>query len=104
MSQRGICVGDRGDDVLLRPRGAQQRGEYSHASAVTIRLAQRDGHLEFSVTDDGIGFDQHGTSYGTGLQGMADRLDAVAGSLRVRSAPGEGATITGTLPVKERGG
>jgi signal transduction histidine kinase len=36
---------------------------------------------------------------GTGLQGMADRLAAAGGSLRVRSAPGTGTTIHGRLPV-----
>ena len=38
------------------------------------------------------------TGYGTGLQGMADRLDALGGSLEVRSAPGEGTTVAGRVP------
>jgi hypothetical protein len=36
---------------------------------------------------------------GTGLQGMADRLDAIGGSLEIRSNPGEGTTILGRVPV-----
>ncbi len=40
------------------------------------------------------------TSYGTGLQGMADRLDAIGGSLTVTSTPGAGTTVTGTVPVR----
>ena len=55
--------------------------------------------LRFSVVDDGVGFDVDATSYGTGLQGMADRLDAISGSLEVRSAPGEGTTIEGLVPL-----
>ena len=31
---------------------------------------------------------------------MADRLDAIRGSLHVRSAPGEGTTIIGIVPVR----
>jgi signal transduction histidine kinase len=46
-----------------------------------------------------VGFDIATTSYGTGLQGMADRLDAIGGSLEVRSAPGSGTTIAGSIPV-----
>ena len=38
--------------------------------------------------------------YGTGLQGMADRLAALGGDLQVRSQPGQGTTVTGQLPVR----
>jgi signal transduction histidine kinase len=51
------------------------------------------------VTDDGDGFDPGSTGYGTGLQGMADRLAALGGDLRVRAAPGAGTTIEGWVPV-----
>jgi signal transduction histidine kinase len=56
--------------------------------------------LEFSVTDDGVGFDPASSGYGTGLQGMADRLAALGGDLRVRSRPEQGTTVTGRLPVR----
>ena len=42
------------------------------------------------------------TGYGTGLQGMTDRLDAIGGTLEIRSAAGEGTTVTGTVPMHER--
>ena len=45
------------------------------------------------MTDDGAGFDPESRGYGTGLQGMADRLHAHGGSLDVRSSPGAGTTI-----------
>src|SRR5439155_7908122 len=51
---------------------------------------QINGSLTFEVTDDGDGFDPTTTGYGTGLQGMADRLDAIGGTLMVRSEPGHG--------------
>jgi signal transduction histidine kinase len=52
------------------------------------------------VIDDGAGFDPSTSSYGTGLQGIADRLAALGGELAVRSAPGSGTTLAGTLPVR----
>jgi two-component system sensor histidine kinase NreB len=55
--------------------------------------------LSFEVVDDGAGFDVTSTGYGTGLQGMSDRLDAVGGMLEIRSAPGEGTTLAGHLPA-----
>lgn len=73
--------------------------KYADASAATIELGEADGALTFAVRDDGAGFDTGRTSYGTGLQGMADRLDAVGGSLAVESAPGAGTTVTGRVPV-----
>jgi len=55
--------------------------------------------LTFDVTDDGEGFESTRTNGGTGLQGMADRVAAVGGSLRVDSVPGQGTSIVGTLPL-----
>ncbi|HEX7247831.1 MAG TPA: sensor histidine kinase [Actinomycetota bacterium] len=54
--------------------------KYAEASHADVRLAQTNGHLTFTVHDDGRGFDRDATSFGTGLQGMIDRLDAVGGT------------------------
>jgi signal transduction histidine kinase len=74
--------------------------KYADASSVEIRLAQVDGELRFEVIDDGRGFDASGTTHGTGLQGMADRLEAIGGALEVRSAPDRGTTISGAVPTE----
>ena len=71
------------------------------ASAVTVRLSGSGEVLEFSVSDDGAGFPA-GTSHGSGLQGMSDRLAAHDGTLAVRSQPGQGTIITGRLPASAR--
>jgi signal transduction histidine kinase len=77
----------------------QNIAKYAEASVATVRLRSDDGHLEFVVADDGRGFDPEATSYGTGLQGIADRLAATGGTVEVRSAPGEGTSLTGRIPV-----
>jgi signal transduction histidine kinase len=77
----------------------QNIAKYANASSATLRLSAVNGDLRFEVADDGAGFDPETTRYGTGLQGMADRLDAVGGSLRVRSAPGAGTTVVGSVPA-----
>jgi signal transduction histidine kinase len=77
----------------------QNVAKYASATSVSIRLAERDGRLTFEVTDDGSGFDPKETGYGTGLQGMADRLAALEGALEVRSSPGAGTTVVGSVPV-----
>ncbi len=73
--------------------------KYAGASSATVALEQRNGHLRFTVIDDGAGFDTNATSYGTGLQGMADRLDAIGGTLQVTSSPGAGTSVAGSVPV-----
>jgi hypothetical protein len=40
-----------------------------------------------------------GWAYGTGLQGMADRLDAIGGSIVVERAPESGTVVVGTVPI-----
>jgi signal transduction histidine kinase len=79
--------------------GLQNVAKYASATKATIRLTERDGALTFEVEDDGAGFDTRSTPMGTGVQGMADRLDALGGRLEVRSAPGGGTTVTGWLPL-----
>jgi signal transduction histidine kinase len=84
----------------------QNVAKYAGASQAVVRLAGAGGPagpagvLGFSVTDDGAGFDSASAGYGTGLQGMADRLAALGGDLQVRSEPGRGTTVTGRLPVR----
>jgi signal transduction histidine kinase len=74
--------------------------KYAEASTVEIRLAHANGEFRFDVIDDGHGFDPSTTDHGTGLQGMADRLDAIGGSIEVDSAPGQGTKVIGRLPVE----
>jgi signal transduction histidine kinase len=73
--------------------------KYADASRASVRIDREDGRLRFEVTDDGRGFDAGATTQGTGLQGMADRLDALGGGFEVRSTPGSGTTISGSLTL-----
>ena len=79
----------------------QNTAKYARASRAAVALSCPGSHLEFTVTDDGTGFDTATATHGTGLQGMADRLAAAGGTLRINSAPGSGTTISGGLPVSE---
>jgi signal transduction histidine kinase len=80
--------------------GLQNIAKYAEASRAVVRLGHADGRLWFEVSDDGRGFDADAATYGTGLQGIADRLEALDGTLDVRSVPGQGTTLLGAVPVR----
>jgi signal transduction histidine kinase len=80
----------------------QNVAKYAEATSVTVRLQEEPGGLTFVVQDDGRGFDPAKSPSGSGLQNMADRVEALGGSLDVASSPGMGTTVTGRLPVMEQ--
>jgi signal transduction histidine kinase len=77
----------------------QNVAKYAGAAQATVGLSCVNGGLQVRVTDDGAGFDPAATHRGTGLQGMADRLAALGGSLHIHSQPGHGTTVQGWLPL-----
>ena len=76
----------------------QNISKHAQASTVTVALKGDGRELRFRVTDDGRGFDASTTVRGAGMQNMLDRIDALDGTLAVRSAPGQGTTISGRVP------
>jgi signal transduction histidine kinase len=76
--------------------------KYADASGATIELAHANGELRFEVRDDGRGFDPTAITQGSGLRGIADRMTALDGGMRIESATGAGTTIAGRLPAAER--
>src|SRR3954449_2179682 len=70
--------------------------KYAHATTASVRVSRRDGAAVIEIADDGVGgADETG---GTGLQGLADRVAALDGTLRVLSPPGAGTMVTAELP------
>jgi signal transduction histidine kinase len=73
--------------------------KYAGASRAIVRISAVDGSLAFEVEDDGRGFAPGSGTLGTGLQGIADRLTALDGTVEVRSSPGSGTTVAGRVPL-----
>jgi signal transduction histidine kinase len=70
-----------------------------HKAALTLRVREDAGKLTFQVADNGTGFDARNRGLGAGFLNMADRLGALGGSLQVDSAPRQGTTVSGKVPV-----
>jgi len=70
--------------------------KYAQASEARIDLRRDDGRLVVEVADDGVGGAD--ASRGSGLRGLADRVEALGGRLEVSSPEGGGTTLRATLP------
>jgi hypothetical protein len=70
--------------------------KHALASHIAMSLATRNGSLLLSVRDDKMGGAD--PSRGSGLAGLADRVEALGGSIHVHSAAGAGTHITVDLP------
>jgi signal transduction histidine kinase len=80
----------------------QNAARHAPGSAVRVSLAEDQGHVVFSVTDDGPGFDPAAVPTASGLRNMSDRLAALGGSCQVDSSPGRGTTIAGRVGLGAR--
>jgi signal transduction histidine kinase len=67
-----------------------------------VDVSEDEGRLRVRVADEGRGFDPSERSEGFGLAGMRERVSLAGGTLELRSAPGEGTTITAVLPATHR--
>lgn len=82
--------------------------QHAAARSATITLAVDRNRLQFTVTDDGIGFDPEqfsenptGRSDSFGLQATRERVNQLGGTLTVESAPHEGTVLTIELTLGE---
>jgi len=70
--------------------------KHAAASQVHLSIAQGNGRLRVVIADDGIGGADPSRS--SGLRGLADRVEALGGSLAVESPPGGGTRVMAELP------
>lgn len=77
----------------------QNAAKHAPDAAVEVAVTADDGVLRFAVQDDGPGFDAAHATGGQGFTNMSDRVGAIGGTVEWRSAPGEGASILGSIPL-----
>jgi signal transduction histidine kinase len=71
--------------------------KHSQASEVSIRATVADAELRLSISDDGFGGAVAGK--GSGLIGLKDRVEALAGHLDISSPAGSGTTLVVVVPL-----
>jgi signal transduction histidine kinase len=70
--------------------------KHAKASEARVRVIRRDDGVTVEIVDDGVGGADEGR--GSGLRGLADRVEALGGSLRVWSPAGEGTRVRAEIP------
>ena len=70
--------------------------KHAGATRASIRATRENGMLVVEVVDDGVGGAV--ARNGSGLSGLADRVEAQGGTLRVESARGSGTRVVGEIP------
>jgi signal transduction histidine kinase len=71
--------------------------KYARASRARLSVQASDGQLSLRVADDGVGGADR--ARGTGLQGLADRVETLGGTLYLASPPGAGTVLTAEIPL-----
>ena len=73
--------------------------KHAKATHVTVTLSYITDVVVLDVRDDGAGFSADGETAGFGLRGMRERTQQFGGTLDVDSTPGEGTTVSVTIPA-----
>lgn len=100
--QLGVSIAGRlpeqveGAAYFVASEALANAAKHSHASEVRLAALREDRVLVLEVADDGIGGAAAGG--GSGLRGLADRVEALGGRLTVSSPPGRGTTLRAEIP------
>ena len=70
--------------------------KHAHATRATVEIAEANGDLVVEIVDDGIGGAD--SERGSGLRGLADRVEALGGRLRVWTPRGGGTRVRAEIP------
>jgi signal transduction histidine kinase len=70
--------------------------KYSSASRALVEVTRDNGQLVVEVSDDGVGGAD--PAQGSGLSGLAARVEAIEGRLEIDSEPGRGTTVRASIP------
>lgn len=103
----GILAADRElDTYRIVQEAIGNAARHSAASRIWLRADVSEAEIRIEIGDDGVGFDSSAHERGLGLDSMAERATLLDGQLIVDSRPGEGTTVTLTIPrpVREEAG
>lgn len=73
---------------------------HAHAKHLDVYLIQNDNELQLKMADDGVGFEQsEDQKISYGLENIQERVEDMAGTLKIRTAPDKGVAIDIRIPL-----
>ena len=97
-----VSVGDRLDEPIevaayyVVSESLANVGKHAEANSATVDVTRRNGQLVVEVVDDGVGGAD--SERGSGIRGLADRVEALGGRLRVWTPEGGGTRVRAEMP------
>lgn len=79
--------------------GLANAAKHARATRISVRAKQESGHLDLEVVDNGNGGAD--VAGGSGIRGLADRVEAIGGSLLVEDRPTGGTRLHAALPLED---
>ncbi len=76
--------------------------KHAQAHGVIVSLKRESEHINITIVDDGIGFDQSEKNENYGLFSIRERLEHLGGDFFIHSKPGGGTTISISAPLEKR--
>lgn len=73
--------------------------KYARADHASVDVRREDGRLRVAISDDGVGGAD--PTRGSGLRGLADRVDAVGGRLMLTSPLSGGTSVLAEIPLEQ---
>jgi len=97
-----VRAGELPEDVALAAyfivsESLTNASKYAQARTISIQAVPEDAVLRVEIADDGRGGAD--ASAGTGLRGLADRIDALGGEFELESPAGAGTRVRARLPL-----
>ena len=92
------------DEVAIAAYRSVQEGlsnivRHAQAKCAVVRLTKREHALFVTIKDDGQGFKPGAATVGVGLIGMRERLQALHGTFKILSSPGNGTILAMKFPI-----
>ncbi|GGH71028.1 hypothetical protein GCM10011318_13640 [Phaeocystidibacter marisrubri] len=75
--------------------------KYGQAKQICVKVDIVDNTVNFSITDDGVGFDMNAVDAGLGTRNIKSRVEYLNGSYKLWSEPGKGVSLQMTVPLED---
>lgn len=96
-----LDVNQRKELYLVFKEAVNNAVKYSSASELLILLKEEAGTLQLQIKDNGTGFDTNKNYSGSGIQNMQSRAGRINAGFQISSSPGNGTSVSVTLPLAE---